>query len=72
MAQLVPPSYLERDIRQYWRQGELTIVKDRLPDLNIVTTQYNVSKVVNADYSFNLEKYEEYSPMYLPIVSDYL
>jgi OPT oligopeptide transporter protein len=30
---------------------------------------YNVSKIINADASFNLEAYEAYSPLFLPSTS---
>lgn len=30
------------------------------------TQSYNVKKILNADYSINLEKYKEYSPVFVP------
>ncbi|KAF8917594.1 OPT oligopeptide transporter [Mucidula mucida] len=43
---------------------------DYLPLISSATfdntgAKYNISRVVNDDYSFNLEKYEAYSPMYI-------
>ena len=28
--------------------------------------KYNVTKILNEDYSINLEKYKEYSPVFVP------
>ena len=33
---------------------------------------YNVSRIINADASFNLTAYEEYSPLFLPCVVEHL
>jgi hypothetical protein len=60
-------SFSEHRLLQYtnvWYSAYLPLVS--LDTFDNTGRQYNVSQIINSDYSFNLQAYKAYSPIFVP------
>jgi hypothetical protein len=61
------PFFLSQYLSQYknvWYSAYLPLVSSQAFDNT--GAQYNVSRIINPDLSFNLEAYKAYSPLFIP------
>ena len=61
------PFFLSQYLSQYknvWYSAYLPLVSSR--SFDNTGTQYNVSRIINPDSSFNVEAYKAYSPLFIP------